>query len=74
MLAAAGSAFDDPGHDFVVLVNDRDEHSLWPHFLEPPAGWNPTFGPAPREDCLDHVRRNWTGLTPGARPAEAAGA
>ena len=31
--------FDDDNGTFVVLVNDEDQHSLWPTFADVPAGW-----------------------------------
>jgi len=47
-----------------VLVNDENQHSLWPVFAEIPAGWRSVFGPAARPDCLDYVNTNWTDLRP----------
>ncbi len=38
--------FDDENGQFHVLVNDEDQHSLWPAFAEVPAGWRSVFGPA----------------------------
>jgi hypothetical protein len=31
--------FDDEAGAFVVLVNDDDQHSLWPTFVDIPGGW-----------------------------------
>jgi uncharacterized protein YbdZ (MbtH family) len=31
--------FDDDNGTFFVLVNDEDQHSLWPAFIDIPAGW-----------------------------------
>ncbi|MQY17565.1 MbtH family protein [Nocardia macrotermitis] len=56
--------FDNPDGRFFVLVNDEDEHSLWPDFADVPAGWNVVFGPADREECLGYVERNWTDMRP----------
>jgi len=56
--------FDDPDGTFLVLVNAEGQHSLWPSFTDVPGGWTVTFGPAPRQDCLDHVERNWTDMRP----------
>ena len=30
--------FDDENANFFVLVNDEDQHSLWPTFTDKPAG------------------------------------
>ena len=56
--------FDDPDGDFLILVNDEDQHSLWPGFAEVPAGWRVIHGAASRAECLDYVERNWTDLRP----------
>lgn len=36
--------FDDEEGRFYVLVNDEEQHSLWPSFAEVPAGWRIVFG------------------------------
>lgn len=56
--------FDDPDGRFLVLVNDEDQHSLWPSFVEVPAGWTVAFGEDSRQACLDYVEANWTDLRP----------
>lgn len=40
-----------PDATHLILGNDRGEHSLWPVFLEVPAGWHKIAGPAPYERC-----------------------
>ena len=56
--------FDDTAGTFRVLVNDLQQHSLWPSFADVPAGWVLVFGPASRDDCLEFVEENWTDITP----------
>lgn len=56
--------FDDENGTFLVLVNDEDQHSLWPAFADVPAGWRIAFGTAPRQECLDYVEENWTDMRP----------
>lgn len=68
--------FDDEDGTFFVVVNEENHHSLWPTFLEVPSGWQVVYGAAARQQCLDHVERNWTDMRPrslaeamdGARP------
>ncbi|MEV7187799.1 MbtH family protein [Kitasatospora sp. NPDC093102] len=65
--------FDDENGSFYILVNDEDQHSLWPAFAEVPGGWRVVFGEAPRTECLEYVERNWTDLRPKSlREAMAA--
>ncbi|ALV45190.1 MbtH protein [Arthrobacter alpinus] len=56
--------FDDTNATFRVLVNDLQQHSLWPSFADVPNGWMVMYGPAGRQECLDFVSRSWTDMTP----------
>jgi MbtH protein len=56
--------FDNPEGTFLVLVNDENQHSLWPDFAEVPAGWRVVHGPAGREECLEYVNTHWTDMRP----------
>jgi uncharacterized protein YbdZ (MbtH family) len=56
--------FESEDGTFYVLVNDELQHSLWPSYIEVPAGWRVTFGEAPRQACLDHINENWTDMRP----------
>lgn len=56
--------FDDEDGRFFVLVNDENQHSLWPTFMEVPAGWRVVHGEADRASCLDYVEANWTDMRP----------
>lgn len=56
--------FDDDNGAFFVLVNDEDQHSLWPVFADIPAGWRVVHGEASRAACLDYVEKTWTDLRP----------
>jgi MbtH protein len=56
--------FDDPDGRFLVLVNDEDQHSLWPSFVGVPAGWVAVHGEDSRDSCLQYVEENWTDMRP----------
>jgi MbtH protein len=56
--------FDDDNGTFFVLVNDEGQHSLWPSFVDVPAGWHVAFGGGTRADCLAYVEEKWTDLSP----------
>ena len=56
--------FEDPDGRYLVLVNDEQQHSLWPAFAGVPAGWTIAFGEESRAACLDYVERTWTDLMP----------
>lgn len=56
--------FDDEDGRFFVLVNDEDQHSLWPTFSDVPQGWRVVFGEDSRAACLEYVEKNWTDMRP----------
>jgi MbtH protein len=43
--------FENPDGSYLVLVNEENQHSLWPTFVEVQA-------------CLDYIETNWTDLRP----------
>ena len=49
-----------------MLVNDENQHSLWPEFAEVPAGWRSVFGPETKAACLAYVEENWTDMRPAS--------
>ncbi|MEW1552161.1 MbtH family protein [Streptomyces tsukubensis] len=65
--------FDDEDGRFFVVVNDEEQHSLWPAFVEVPAGWTVAFGEAARSECLEYVEQNWTDLRPKSLREAMAG-
>ncbi len=64
--------FDDEDGQFFVLVNDENQHSLWPTFIEVPAGWRVVHGAADRASCLDYVEENWTDMRPRSLAEQSA--
>jgi MbtH protein len=56
--------FEDPDGRYLVLVNDEDQHSLWPSFVTVPDGWTAIFGEDTRDACLTFVEDHWRDLRP----------
>jgi MbtH protein len=56
--------FDDPDGRFLVLVNDEAQYSLWPAFIEVPAGWTVAHTQDTRQGCLDYIDEHWTDMRP----------
>ncbi|MET7370758.1 MbtH family protein [Streptomyces sp. NPDC005566] len=65
--------FDDAEGRFLVLVNDENQHSLWPAPLQEPPGWRQVYGPGERQDCLDVIERRWTDMRPSSLIRAGAG-
>ena len=57
--------FDEPGQ-FLALINDEKQYSLWPTFAEVPSGWSIAHGPEEREACLEFIERAWTDMRPAS--------
>jgi MbtH protein len=56
--------FDTDTAEYLVLVNDEGQYSLWPAFREPPAGWFRASVAGARQTCLDWIETNWTDMRP----------
>jgi MbtH protein len=56
--------FEDEDIAFFVLVNEENQHSLWPADIDVPAGWRVTHGESTRQDCLAYVEEHWTDMRP----------
>jgi MbtH protein len=56
--------FEDDEGTYHVLVNGEGQHSLWPSFIEVPAGWTIIHGSDSRAACLEFVNKNWTDMRP----------
>ncbi|MFI7386426.1 MbtH family protein [Streptomyces sp. NPDC049813] len=60
----SSNPFDNDEGRFFVLVNDEEQHSIWPTFADVPAGWRVVFGESGRQECLTYVEENWLDLRP----------
>ncbi|MEU7481584.1 MbtH family NRPS accessory protein [Lentzea sp. NPDC042327] len=49
---------------YQVLVNDEEQHSLWPLGKEVPHGWRAEGKQGSRQECMDHVDTVWTDMRP----------
>ncbi|MGH3838786.1 MAG: MbtH family protein [Pseudonocardiaceae bacterium] len=56
--------FEDPDGTYLVLSNDEGQHSLWPTFIDIPAGWTVVHPHGTRQGCLDYINQHWTDMRP----------
>lgn len=62
--------------EFIVLVNEEEQHSLWPAERDIPAGWQQVGPTGSKEDCLAYVNEAWPDIRPASerlRMAQARG-
>jgi MbtH protein len=56
--------FEDENGEYLVLVNHEGQYSLWPVFLDVPAGWTVTGPRGKRSACLTWIDEHWTDMRP----------
>ncbi|MFH8386632.1 MbtH family protein [Kitasatospora sp. NPDC018058] len=56
--------FEDADGSYLALVNDEGQYSLWPAFIEVPAGWRIAHEKAARQVCVDFIEAQWTDMRP----------
>jgi MbtH protein len=56
--------FEDENGEFIVLMNEEHQYSLWPTFREVPAGWSAVGPRGSRQECLDYIEENWVDMRP----------
>ncbi|MEZ0068067.1 uncharacterized protein YbdZ (MbtH family) [Streptacidiphilus sp. MAP12-20] len=58
--------FDNEDGIFQVLVNEENQHSLWPFGIAVPNGWRVVHEAGTRAACLEYVETHWTDLRPAS--------
>jgi MbtH protein len=56
--------FDDEDREFHVVINDEEQHSIWPTDRDIPAGWHAVGPKGPRAQCLAYIDQAWSDLRP----------
>ncbi|MFF4414587.1 MbtH family protein [Streptosporangium sp. NPDC001559] len=58
--------FEEADGTYLVLINDENQHSLWPFGLAVPPGWRVALEASSRAECLDYVEANWRDMRPAS--------
>ena len=61
---AMTNPFESEDGEFLVVVNDEGQYSLWPSTLHVPAGWSLTGPRGARGVCLAWIDEHWTDMRP----------
>lgn len=56
--------FEHADTDYMILVNDENQYSLWPSFITVPNGWSVVGEQQTREECMDYINRQWSDMRP----------
>nr|AGS49398.1 small conserved hypothetical protein [uncultured bacterium esnapd4]QEO74984.1 omn9 [uncultured bacterium] len=58
--------FEDADGIYHALINEEGQYSLWPSFVDVPAGWRIELESVSRQAALDHIEENWTDMRPAS--------
>lgn len=50
--------------EYTVVVNDEEQHSIWPVGRPVPAGWREIGVTGSRQECLDRIEQLWPDIRP----------
>jgi MbtH protein len=56
--------FEDDDGQYLVLVNDEGQYSLWPESHAIPTGWTATGPKGKRQECIVWIDENWADMRP----------
>ncbi|MBJ8031224.1 MbtH family protein [Bacillus cereus group sp. N21] len=56
--------FENDNFMYKVLVNKEGQHSVWPAFLDVPAGWDVVHEQDSRQACLAYIELHWSDMQP----------
>ena len=56
---------EDHSPDFYLVVkNEEEQYSIWPHYKKVPEGWEIVGEPKVKEECLNYIEEVWTDMRP----------
>ena len=58
------SAKTSDDRDYVVVVNEEEQYSIWLALHAVPRGWTVVGAPAKKQACLDRIGELWTDMLP----------
>ncbi|WP_426143991.1 MbtH family protein [Pseudomonas sp. DWP3-1-2] len=59
-------AFDREDTQFLVVINEEQQYSIWPEFKAVPQGWSAVNTAASKAECLAYIEANWTDMRPAS--------
>jgi MbtH protein len=54
----------DAQTQYLVVINDEEQYSIWAADREVPGGWQATGVSGTRDECLAHIGEVWTDMRP----------
>jgi MbtH protein len=56
--------FESEQGNYIVLINEELQYSLWPAAIAIPVGWKKEFGPNVKSECQQYIEQNWLDMRP----------
>lgn len=57
-------SWGDEKTEFLVVVNDEEQYSIWPSYKAVPAGWRVEGKRGLKAECLTYIDETWTDMRP----------
>lgn len=57
-------SIDSEKTEFLVVVNQQKQYSIWPSYHSVPAGWEEVGMRGNKSDCLNYINEHWTDMRP----------
>jgi MbtH protein len=58
------SSTDEDDRDYLVVVNDEEQYSIWLAGRPVPTGWRTLGDPRKKPECLKYIGEVWTDMRP----------
>ncbi|HET9868294.1 MAG TPA: MbtH family protein [Nitrospira sp.] len=49
---------------YIAVVNDEEQYSIWQADRDLPVGWEPAGCQGTKDECLDWIEKTWTDMRP----------
>jgi len=56
--------FDDDDGQYMLIINQEDQYSIWPAAKDVPAGWTTTEHAGTKAECVAKADEVWTDMRP----------
>ncbi len=55
---------EDDSKTYTAVINDEEQHSIWPFDRPLPPGWTRVGPQGTREEALAYIEKHWTDMRP----------
>lgn len=67
----SGDGLTIDGDHFKILINNENQHSLWPALKTTPNGWAEVGFSGSKQECTKYVDDNWKDMRPKSLTAQS---